>query len=107
MSRHIFDARLNDQPIRITVGYDRPSGSFYLHIGWVDSTTGSVFAYASDLKLAYDPKDWKTIRGFLDSLHIVAPASVWTELAYDFGAGLGNRVVKHLGDGRINELIAW
>lgn len=107
MSRHIFDAKLEDHPIRITVGHDRPSGSFFLHIGWVDQRTGSVFAYASDLNVAYDPNDWRTIRRFLEKLQIVAPASVWTELAFDCVAKSGNRVVKHSGDGRMNELIAW
>ncbi|MBM0105782.1 hypothetical protein JM946_13660 [Steroidobacter sp. S1-65] len=107
MSRHIFDAKLEEHPIRVTVGHDRPSGSFYLHIGWVDPRTGSVFAYASDLNVTYDPTDWRSIRRVLERLHIVAPASVWSELAYDALAKSGNRVVKHLGDGRMNELIAW
>lgn len=107
MSRHIFDAKLEDQPMRITVGYDRASSSFYLHIGWVDPQTGSVAAYASDLNLAYDPNDWKTIRRFLETLRVVVPPSVWTELAYDCAARRGNRVVRHLGEGRMTELIAW
>jgi len=107
MSRHIFDAKLADQAIRITVGFDRPTDSFYLHIGWVDSSTDSIFAYASDLKLAYDPNDWRTIRKFLESLQVVAPCSVWTELVYDREARSGNRVVKHLGNGEMSELIAW
>lgn len=107
MSRHIFDAKLEDQPMRITVGFDRPTSSFFLHIGWVDPQTGSILAYASDLKLAYDPNDLKTIRRFLESLHVVVPPSVWTELAYDREVRSGNRVVRHSGDGTMNELIAW
>ncbi len=107
MSRHIFDETLGDQPIRITVGYDRPSDTFYLHIGWVDPRTGSVAAYASDLDLAYDPADWKTIRRFLETLRVVAPDSVWTELAFDRATRTGNRVVRHSRDGTVNELIAW
>jgi hypothetical protein len=107
MSRHLFDATLEDQRIRITVGHDRPTATFYLHIGWVDAQTGKVVAYASDLNLAYDPKDWRTIRRFLERLHVVTPASVWTELAYDCTLRSGNRVVKHLGNGTMNELIAW
>jgi hypothetical protein len=104
MSRHIFDATLGEQPMRVTVGYDRPSGLFFLHIGWVDPRTGAVVAYASDLNLAYDPNDWRTIRRFLASLQIIAPASVWTELACDALAKTGNRVVKHSSDGTLQEL---
>ena len=107
MSRHIFDGKLEDQPIRVTVGFDRPSNTFYLHIGWVDPHTGSVVAYASDLNLAYDPSDWRTIRTFLTGLGIIAPTSVWTELAFDATAGAGNRVVKHFCNGTMNELLAW
>jgi hypothetical protein len=107
MSRHIFDAKLEGQLIRITVGHDRPSSSFYLHIGWVDPQTGSVAAYASELNLAYDPKDWKSIRRFLETLGVAAPTSVWAELAYDCSAGSGNRVVKHLNDGTMNTLMSW
>jgi hypothetical protein len=107
MSRHIFDAVLEGQQIRITVGYDRASSSYYLHIGWVDPRSGSIFAYASDLKVAYDPTDWKTIRRFLESLSVTVPSSVWAELAYDREARAGNRVVKHLGDGAMNVLVAW
>ncbi|MFC4311692.1 hypothetical protein ACFPN2_21580 [Steroidobacter flavus] len=107
MSRHIVDAKFEDHPIRVTVGFDRPSNSFYLHIGWVSARTGSVFAYAADLKLAYDPSDWRTIRGFLESQRIVVPESVWTELAFDRATGRGNRVVRHHADGRMKELMAW
>lgn len=104
MSRHIFDASLGEQPMRVTVGYDRPSGLFFLHIGWVDPHTGAVVAYASDLNLAYDPNDWKTIRQFLESIQIVAPMSVWTELACDALTKTGNRVLKHSGDGQLTVL---
>lgn len=107
MSRHIFDAKLEDQLIRITVGHDRPSGAFYLHIGWVDPQTGAIAAYASELSLAYDPHDWRSIRRFLDTLGVEAPASVWTELAYDAATNSGNRVVKHLSDGTMTTLMAW
>jgi hypothetical protein len=107
MSRHVFDATIENRPTRITVGHDRPTATFYLHIGWVDPHTDKIFAYASDLKLAYDPTDWRTIRRFLEGLRVVAPDSVWTELAFDCTLKSGNRVVKHLGDGTMNELIAW
>jgi hypothetical protein len=99
MSRHLFDTTLGSNPIRVTVGYDRPTNSFYLIIGWVDAKTDTVFASVSDLKLAYDPKDWRSIRRFLDKLGIAAPESVWTEVAYDSAAKSGCRVVHHLSDG--------
>jgi len=104
MTRHIFDAKLDDQPMQITVGYDVGSCSFYLHIGWLDAQTGSVAAYASDLCLAYDPRDWRTIRRFLETLHIQAPVSVWRELAYDGVARHGSRVVRHASDGTMCEI---
>lgn len=107
MSRHWFDADLgSSNPIRVTVGYDRPTNDFYLIIGWVDSKTDTVFAYASDLKLAYNPKDWRSIRRFLDKLGVTAPKSVWAELVYDSAAKAGCRVVRHLNDGTMHELIA-
>ena len=105
MSRHLFDAALGNNPIRVTVGYDRPTNHFFLIIGWVDSKTNDVFAYASDLKLAYDPSDWRSIRRFLDKLGITAPASLWTEVAYDSTAKQGCRVIRHLSDGTMRELL--
>jgi hypothetical protein len=106
MSRHLFDADLESNPIRVTVGYDRPTNHFFLIIGWVDSNTDTVFAYAFDFKLAYDPDDWRSIRCFLDKLGITAPKSMWAELVYDSVANVGCRVVRHLSDGTMRELIA-
>lgn len=106
MSRHLFDAVLGNEPIRVTVGYDRPTIQFYLVIGWVDPKTDAVFAYASELQLAYDPKDLRTIRRFLDKLGITAPAAVWTEVTYDSAMKAGCRVVRHLSDGTMRELLA-
>lgn len=105
MSRHIFDAVLVNEPIRVTVGYDRPTMQFYLLIGWVDSKTNNVFAHASELQLAYDPKELRTIRRFLDKLGITAPEAVWTEVAYDSVLKAGCRVVRHLEDGTMRELL--
>jgi hypothetical protein len=106
MSRHLFDADLANNPIRVTVGYDRPTNQFYLVVGWVDPKTNSVFAYASELQLAYDPNDLRSIRRFLDKLGITAPESVWSEVAYDSAAQIGSRVVRHLSDGTMRELMA-
>jgi len=105
MSRHVFDAVLGNNPIRVTVGFDRPTSRFFLIIGWVNSTTDDVFAYASDLHLAYDPSDWRSIRRFLEKLGVTAPASVWTEVAYDSTTKQGCRVIRHLSDGTMRELL--
>jgi len=106
MSRHLFDAALGSNPIRVTVGYDLTTSHFFLIIGWLDSKTDNVFAYASDLHLAYDPSDWRSIRRFLDKLGVTAPDSVWLEIAYDAAAKKGCRVVRHLSDGTMRELVA-
>lgn len=105
MSRHLFDADLGSNRIRVTVGYDRPSSQYFLIIGWVNTNTDDVYAYAADLQLAYDPKDWRSIRRFLDKLGVVSPESVWTELAYDSAAKNGCRVIRHLSDGTMRELL--
>ena len=107
MSRHIFDASVQEQPVRVTIGYDRPSSTFFLHIAWVDTETNKIVSYASDLCLAYDPADPRSIRRFLESVGIQSPESVWTEVAYDATTQTGNRVVKHLNDGGMRELAAW
>jgi hypothetical protein len=107
MSRHIFDAKVQAQPIRVTVGYDRPTTRFYLHIGWVDPQTDEILSYASDLGLAYEPSDLRSIRRFLEKTGIEAPAAVWTEVAFDATSRAGNRVVKHSSDGTMRELAAW
>ena len=104
MSRHLFDTTLEANPIRVIVGYDRPTDQFYLCIGWIDQA-GNVLAYASDLKLAYDPKDVRSIRRFLTNLGITVPESMWTEVVYDSMAKIGGRVVRHLSDGTTCELI--
>jgi len=107
MSRHIFDAKLQGQPVRVTIGYDRPTEKFYLHIGWVDAETDKIVCYASDLGLAYDPSDLRSIRRFLDKTGIQSPPSVWTDVSFDATSKAGNRVVKHSSDGSMRELAAW
>lgn len=87
------------------MGHDRPSNQFFLIIGWINTTTDDVFAYAADLQQAYDPHDWRSIRRFLDKLGVVYPESVWTELAYDAAAKNGCRVIRHLSDGTMRELL--
>jgi hypothetical protein len=106
MSRYIFDSTILDQPVRVTVGYDRPTSTFYLTIGWIRPGTDIVECYASGLPLAYDPKDVRSIRRFLQSVEIKAPESVWNELHYDAATRNHNRVVRIRDDG-MNELLTW
>jgi hypothetical protein len=105
MSRHTFESSLGGQPILVCVGYDRPTNEFFLHIGWFDPQTNSVLAYASELGLAYDPRELRSIRRFLDKLAIQAPESVWVEVAFDASAKVGNRFVRHLPNGSLVEHI--
>jgi len=107
MSRYIFDSTIQDHPVRVTVGYDRPTSTFYLTIGWIRPGTDVVECYASDLRLAYDPADVRSIRRFLESLEINVPASVWNELHHDAATQNGNRVVRIRDDGTMNELLTW
>ena len=107
MSRYIFDSTIQNQPVRITVGYDRPTSTFFLTIGWIRPGTDVIECYASDLRLAYDPADVRSIRRFLESLEIKAPESVWNELHHDAATKKGNRVVRIRDDGTMNELLTW
>jgi hypothetical protein len=107
MSRYIFDSTILDQPVRVTVGYDRPTSTFYLTVGWIRPGSDVVECYASDLRLAYDPTDVRSIRRFLNSLEIKSPESVWNELHYDATTRNGNRVVRIRDDGTMNELLTW
>jgi hypothetical protein len=107
MSRYIFDSTIQDQPVRITVGYDRQTSTFYLTIAWIRPDTDVVECYASDLRLAYNPADPRSVRRFLESLEIKAPASVWNELHYDAATQTGNRVVRIRDDVTMNELLTW
>lgn len=107
MSRYIFNSNIQDQPVRVTVGYDRPTSTFYLTIGWLRPGTDVVECYASDLGLAYDPADARSIRRFLESLEIKAPTLVWNELHHDAATKNGNRVVRIRDDGTMNELLNW
>jgi hypothetical protein len=107
MSRYIYDATIQDQPVRVTVGYDRPTSTFYLTIGWIRPGTDVIECYASDLRPAYDPKDVRSIRRFLESLKIKTPESMWNELHYDASTQKGNRVVRIRDDGTMSELLAW
>ena len=55
----------------------------------------------------YDPADARSIRRFLESVQIKAPASVWNELHYDAATRNGNRVVRIREDGTMSELLTW
>lgn len=104
MSRHIFDTKLDNNPVRLTVGYDRPTGRYFFIMGWIDPEKYEVFCYASGL--SYDPSDLKSIRELTDGLGVLLPESLWREVAYDAVLKSGFRVVRHLGDGRMRVLLA-
>jgi len=107
MSRYIFDSTIMNRPVRVTVGYDRPTSTFYLTIGWIRRGTDVVECYASDLRLAYDPLDVHSIQRFLESLEIKAPEMMWSELHHDAVTKNGCRVVRIREDGSMKELLAW
>ena len=104
MSRHLYHCEWNEQPLQVVVGYDRKHKSFFLQLAWVDEKTGDALAYVSDGALKYDPNDLRTIRSLLARLQIPTPDSLWWEVAYDAQKRLGNRVVRHLSDGRVINL---
>lgn len=106
MSRHLYDCKWNDQPIQVVVGYDRPLKNFFLHIAWLNESTGAPMAYVSELDLAYDPDDLHSIRKFLDKVRISTPEPLWTEVAHDAALNVGNRVVRHLSDGSMIDLLS-
>ena len=68
----------------------------------VQPGTDVVECYASDLRLAYDPADVRSIRRFLESIEINVPASVWNELHYDAATQIKyNSLYKRAGNGRV------
>lgn len=106
MSQHQYSTSLpNGQSVRVTVGYDRQLGEFFMN---VLATGGSAEPEAIYSSLA-DPlggaAGLEHYAQTLDGLGIQAPKSLFEQTLIDAVEGIGNRIAVHQADGSFEELM--
>src|SRR5690242_6012755 len=108
MSQHLFETQYERRAVEVVLGYDRPLGHFFLTIMYTagDSDRDDdtiVYSNLSDVNAGFD-QDLDYYRAKLTSLGITVPESMFRETQQDALDHVGNRVVRHHADGRLEAL---
>ena len=107
MSRHFFDTVSEGRPVRVTIGYDRPTDSFFMLIEarpGPDTYIGRwPYLYASAADLEDRPDDLAYYQTKLAARRIAIPPGLLGAVEADAADRIGNYAVEHFADGSIHE----
>lgn len=102
MSRHLAAATLAGQPVEVVAGFDRRLGDYFLQVAGPDDD----MLYTSLQEPWLDWTDIGTLRAKLDELGLTLSGRVVDEVEADGLHRVGNRIVRHHGDGPPVTLLA-
>lgn len=115
MSHHYFNTHYNNRPVEVLLGYDRPLDHFFLTIMYVQrdavETAENPSAEKDNPTLYSDLEDADGYEQSLDyyqnklaELGIKVPDSMFREVEQDAINQVGNRIVVHDKDGRLETI---
>lgn len=97
MSQHFFYTKRRGEPIFVTLGWDRPTQSFFLEVGYTNEDPDQDTFYLYSTMAESDPFNFtlQDFRGRLIDLGIGVPESMFQETQKDAEEDCGNRFVTH------------
>lgn len=107
MSQHFFQATLNNRPVQILIGWDRPLQGFFMTITRLDAADdeSEVLFDSASASLRF-PRGLARFRKKLAELGIKPPAGLFEAVSADARGNAGNRIVTHFNGGWCEELYA-
>jgi hypothetical protein len=102
MSQHLATATLDGRPVEIVAGFDRRLGDYFLQV--LDERSDMLYTSLQEPLL--DWTDTATLRAKVAELGLRLPAQLVDEVEADGHRSAGNRIVRHLADGRPVTLLA-
>lgn len=116
MSQHYCSTQYQSRSVEVVLGYDRPLRCFFMTVTHaeaadIDSPDDSsdqpaekaVYSYLADPSGAFN-HDLDYYRAKLLSLGILVPESMFRETRQDAINNVGDRMVQHHGDGRVETI---
>jgi hypothetical protein len=105
MSRHHVRTALEEAPVLVVMGYDRPLDEFFVQL-WPDGPGADADEplYSSLDEPGADWRDIATVVCKLADLGVQVPRSMIDAVAADGVERAGNRIVEHAPDGGMTAL---
>ena len=105
MSQHYFASSIEDRPVKIVLGWDRPLQGYFCFVERMDPKPGEaeyVYSNLEDRALARRMGFASSIDYFdekLQAMGITVPRAMIAEVERDGALNVGNRYVRHEAEG--------